>query len=344
MKELVRHLERLLLNHDCVAIPQIGGFVTSNKPARYVEEENLYLPPFRSVGFNERLKTDDKLLVQSYEETYKCSQAEAKRMIGEEITNLQKELWDTGSYDLGSIGVLSLDDSGNIQFSPCLAGTVCPSYYGLDALWMQPLQEEAVSTTDTISSSNKTTRAIDMQENEEITIHLKKTWLYNTAAVVAIALITFFISPEAKNTDQNHNVTTQFTRLLWLPENQNVSTLHITPIIPQPIKTQKAKQSKPEIIQKEAKEPTMAQPQIYTEVEKGYCVVAASALGENNARKYVERLHQEGYTDAQIYKNGDMIRVVFPGYQTEEEARMKKKELNTLSQNAFASAWIYEIK
>ncbi|WP_302310163.1 hypothetical protein [Paraprevotella clara] len=37
MKELVKHIEILLLDHDCVVVPQIGGFVTCNAPANHLE-------------------------------------------------------------------------------------------------------------------------------------------------------------------------------------------------------------------------------------------------------------------------------------------------------------------
>ena len=63
-------------------------------------------------------------------------------MLGEQIRDLQQELWETGTYDLGSIGVLMLDERNNVEFSPCQAGTVCPAYYGLDALLFEPLQAE----------------------------------------------------------------------------------------------------------------------------------------------------------------------------------------------------------
>ena len=116
MKELVKHIEILLLDHDCVVVPQIGGFVTCNAPAKYVEEENLFLPPIRTVGFNERLKADDGLLVRSYVEAYDCSDTEARAMLGEQIRDLQQELWETGTYDLGSIGVLMLDERNNVEF------------------------------------------------------------------------------------------------------------------------------------------------------------------------------------------------------------------------------------
>ena len=117
MKELVKHIEILLLDHDCVVVPQIGGFVTCNAPAKYVEEENLFLPPIRTVGFNERLKADDGLLVRSYVEAYDCSDTEARAMLGEQIRDLQQELWETGTYDLGSIGVLMLDERNNVELS-----------------------------------------------------------------------------------------------------------------------------------------------------------------------------------------------------------------------------------
>ncbi|MBO5704071.1 MAG: SPOR domain-containing protein, partial [Bacteroidaceae bacterium] len=52
MIALARHIESLLLKHDCVIVPDFGGFVTQQVAARYVEDEGLFLPPYRSVGFN----------------------------------------------------------------------------------------------------------------------------------------------------------------------------------------------------------------------------------------------------------------------------------------------------
>ena len=66
MIALARHIESLLLKHDCVIVPDFGGFVTQQVSARYVEDEGLFLPPYRSVGFNGCLKLNDGLLAQSY--------------------------------------------------------------------------------------------------------------------------------------------------------------------------------------------------------------------------------------------------------------------------------------
>ena len=191
MKELVKHIEILLLEHDCVVVPQIGGFVTCNAPAKYIEDENLFLPPIRTVGFNERLKADDGLLMRSYVSAYHCTEAEAKKMLGEQIRDLQQELWENGTYDLGSIGVLTQDAQGNVQFSPCQAGTVCPAYYGLDALFFEPLQELAAGSGQEAAETSAVEEAVTVdtvvtpaaeQKRGEITIRVKTSWLQNVAA------------------------------------------------------------------------------------------------------------------------------------------------------------------
>ena len=64
--ELERHIEILLLSNDCVIVPNLGGFVAHNIEARYQEQEQLFLPPLRTLGFNPQLTINDSLLVQSY--------------------------------------------------------------------------------------------------------------------------------------------------------------------------------------------------------------------------------------------------------------------------------------
>ena len=71
--------------------------------------------------------------------------------------------------------------------------------------------------------------------------------------------------------------------------------------------------------------------------------MVASAISEKNAESYVERLHKEGYKEAQVYKKGNMVRVVFPGFASEAEAHAKMNVLSDRSEE-FASAWVYHIK
>ena len=42
--ELQRHIEILLLTNDCVIVPDFGGFITHNVPARYDTSDKSFLP------------------------------------------------------------------------------------------------------------------------------------------------------------------------------------------------------------------------------------------------------------------------------------------------------------
>ena len=59
MLNLSRHIESLLLDHNCVIIPGFGGFITQYTSARYIKEEGIFLPPYRNIIFNKELVLND---------------------------------------------------------------------------------------------------------------------------------------------------------------------------------------------------------------------------------------------------------------------------------------------
>ena len=54
--ELNRHIEILLLNNDCVIVPNLGGFMAHHVEARYEEDEQAFLPPLRTLGLTLSLR------------------------------------------------------------------------------------------------------------------------------------------------------------------------------------------------------------------------------------------------------------------------------------------------
>ena len=87
MNELVKHIEILLLSKDCVIVPNFGGFVAHHVDAHYEENDCLFFPPLRTIGFNPQLKLNDSLLVQSYVDAYEMSYPDAY-----EIASLQQSM------------------------------------------------------------------------------------------------------------------------------------------------------------------------------------------------------------------------------------------------------------
>ena len=138
MIELSKHIESLLLKHDCVIVPGLGGFVTQYVPARRIDDEMLFLPPCRSVGFNPQLTLNDGLLVQSYMQAYDTNYPETVKLINNSVQQLKIQLQEEGEYELSGIGKLTLGVGGKYNFIPCEAGVLSPELYGLDAV-TQPL-------------------------------------------------------------------------------------------------------------------------------------------------------------------------------------------------------------
>ena len=145
--ELERHIEILLLDNDCVIVPGLGGFTAHHVEARYDESDDVFLPPLRTLGFNPLLKINDSLLVQSYVEAYDISYPEALRRIEGEVEELRQRLGNDGYYEMTDIGMLEVNEDGNIVFTPCEAGILTPGLYGLSSFEMPPLAAEVAEET-----------------------------------------------------------------------------------------------------------------------------------------------------------------------------------------------------
>lgn len=141
--ELGRHIEILLLSNDCVIVPGFGGFMAHHVEARYDDRDGLFLPPLRMLGFNPLLTINDSLLVQSYVEAYDISYPEALSRIEEEVKAVEREIRETGSYEINNIGEISLNEEGHYLFTPCEAGILTPNLYGLYSFAFATLDKAA---------------------------------------------------------------------------------------------------------------------------------------------------------------------------------------------------------
>ena len=186
MIELDRHIEILLLSNDCVIVPGLGGFMAHHVDARYDEEDASFLPPLRTLGFNPQLKMNDSLLVQSYIEAYDISYPEALRRIESEVDELRQHLETNGRFELNDLGVLQLNDEGNMEFEPCEAGILTPDLYGLSTFEMKPLAIQQAEEEPAAPVTDET----EVQEvDDEPAITIRMSWLRNVvAAAAAVAL------------------------------------------------------------------------------------------------------------------------------------------------------------
>lgn len=143
MEELARHIEVLLLENDCVIVPGLGGFIAHDQPSAKADDEDVFTPPSRSIGFNPLLRLNDGLLIQSYMSVYSTSYFEASKIIEHQVRELMDTLYEDGKVQLRNIGELQYDIAGRYRFTPCTDKIPTPALYGLDSFSMPDLQELA---------------------------------------------------------------------------------------------------------------------------------------------------------------------------------------------------------
>lgn len=215
------------MSNDCVIVPGFGGFMAHHVDARYDGTDNMFLPPLRTVGFNPQLTMNDSLLVLSYVETYDMSYPEALRRIEDEVAEIRQTLENEGKYEVDNVGILSLNEDGNIEFEPHEAGILTPDFYGLGGFDMMPVAQltageeantnkaatskTAAPTTESKPNANFVEMPVKPMQKEKETavnnsvfinddeeeetsaefISIRKSWLRNLAAA-CIAIIAFF--------------------------------------------------------------------------------------------------------------------------------------------------------
>jgi nucleoid DNA-binding protein len=131
MKILIHHIENLLPEHDCVVVPGLGGFVQSETQARLSEDGILY-PGRKEICFNPRLKFNDGLLAQSYQEIHDLTFEEANQQIQQAVREIHSKLEEGKYLRIGHIGTLSRKDQ-QLQFQPDSKNHFHPEAFGLTA-------------------------------------------------------------------------------------------------------------------------------------------------------------------------------------------------------------------
>lgn len=373
MIELQRHIEILLLTNDCVIVPGLGGFMAHHIEARFDEEDNTFVPPLRTLGFNQNLTMNDSLLVQSYIECYDISYPEALRRIEDEVNELRQHLQTEGSFELNDIGMLTLNSEGNIEFRPCEAGILTPGLYGLGTFEMEPLQKAVTVMVEGQRSKDEGQPDEPMvlqvaedeqqevaEEEKEPVIVIKLSWLRNAVAVAAAVLAFFMIATPVSNSQLDIQKGVQQSSIIPLSKQETLTTWGDEALVPElekqnPLQWNIGEESdKQNSLQEDLcaelndkEEITSEQPAAdVTEVTPPaveYCIVLACQVSQKNADGLMALLQENGFNNAYI-TNKKFRRVCYGHYATNDEATSDLRQLRQQSKKLFGEGWVMKVK
>lgn len=115
------HIQYLLRQHDCVIVPGLGAFIAVSSPTQIDMVNMRIFPPSRIVSFNQALKEDDGLLVNSFARKNLLTFEDARMAIVHEVSEIQKKLNEGEIIECGSLGTLRLQEEFKPVFSPQVA-------------------------------------------------------------------------------------------------------------------------------------------------------------------------------------------------------------------------------
>ncbi len=375
MIELTKHIEILLLENDCVIVPGLGGFIAHHQPAHYEEDEGVFLPPTRTVGFNPQLTMNDGLLTQAYMQTHHTDFPDASRKIAQKVSELKEILYSEGVVEMTGIGSLHYTIYNTYEFHPQVSGVLSPTLYGLDAYSMLPLTELPVEQ-----------KKVEKKKKE---FHLNPQWLSNAVAVVIAAVLFFALSFPVENTYvdkgvyaslgtdclfdaiRSHSMATS----LIVKEVEEPQKQVTSPVVPVTVKVEKVApvakaEAQPvqnvdmlekEIIKKETPkvvevsetkkvstpakvkvaETKKESPKVVAK-KKNYHIIVASLTTLSDANRMLEQYKKQGYSDAVVKENNGRFRISLCSYVDKSVAYQKLNDLKKA--DAFKGAWMLTSK
>ena len=351
MTELERHIAKLLLDNDCVIVPGFGGFMAHHIAASYDEKNHIFLPPTRTVGFNPRLTMNDSVLAQDYVSCYDLSYPEALRRIESEVDEFrQMILGKDGGYELCGIGRLYALENGEYDFIPNDTGITTPATYGFQAFELDTLP-----ATESASESASAASADDIRKTEPSPFAA-----YSPIAKAAPSPM----HSEEKETEQQTlslNIPVKMLRhmaaacivlfvMLSIPSrlgdastgttNQSaIDTKWLYEIMPKEMTSGKPRSL---VASEEAAQAKANEHADEADALPYYTIVLASRVSIKNAQQYVDKLHQQGMTEASVCRSNGFTKVIYKKFASRAEANSALSRLK--ADSSFADSWITEIK
>lgn len=348
MNELNLHISRLLLEHNCVIVPDLGGFVTQYCPAHFDEVAGCFVAPSYQVGFNPLLQTDDGVLAHSFMMVNQTSYDEAVHDIRLCVHQLREALRTRKEVTLLNIGTFKQSVSGGYDFTPLKEGIDTPTLFALP-----PLSIEKLDRTET------ETIVLPLQSPKDgYTFHISKSMLRSVAAA-AVAIIFYFVwaAPLNRHAGIQTNEAQMFEQITHILGNVSASPQQKTEYLQQFVhqadenesisaeelmqgkQSSPAPTSTPETDAASSQQQPVAQQAVAQPQQTAYSLVVASQVPMSGAEQLVEKLKKSGHQDARVVKRHNVVRVVVGNYPTYSEARKGLKLMRSGSKD-FAESWV----
>lgn len=300
--EINQYIKELLLLNDCVIIPEFGGFVANYKPAHI--EGNQFFPPCKEIAFNNKLISNDGLLINFIADQEGLSYFSAKQKLEDFVEETLLSLEQNRNVYFDGVGYLHYDSRENLQFEPHLKQNLLVESYGLQNFSYEKLYQRQIPKP-----------AFKVEYKEPVPVIFQKRKLQKL--IIAIPLLMAMALIPMKN---NKEYLSKSDLGMWEALTQSAPVANAVSV----------EKNEAEYIANSTAENV---------IQNKYYIIGGSFKSDENALKYIQQLKAEGYNgqDLGIFKG--LHRIALKGFSNMEDAQ---KELNSmLYKNPHSGVWIH---
>ena len=321
-------IAQLLLKHDCVIVPQLGGFVTFYKSAVIHPINHSIQPPSKQLGFNRHLTTSDGLLLNNYVKSTGEAIPKAQAALEQWTQQILNHLANGLKAHLDGIGTLWTDAQGQMQFVPSEKFITDFTSFGLSNIQL-PAKSQVHPGIQTSKTAWK-----------------KLAVAASVAVLLASGLFVF--QHNTTNTDTagwNPDLTTSSVQKSERPSVPTITTVHTEqnfqkeffdlwnaePIAVAQLATKKVESAETTNVQESEIKPlvTARSTNNKTAAEWGKSwVVGGVFKSRDNAQEQVTTMKSQGFANAQVIPFQDYFYAVYGTAKNDkDEAQLRAKVL-----------------
>lgn len=337
-QSIITLIENLINEHDCIIIPNFGGFVVNIEDFKLNQNDWVISPRKRWIAFNKQLKSDDGLLATQWANMNQISHKEGFQEINQFSKFITAELIKNEQLAFGNIGEFQLSTESKITFIPNSEKNYDLSMFGLTSVNIVPI-------TSTKNKPELIEPKIDTTYHEEISqveleseiSHSKsilpKHIIYTILAFIFAGFSAYFLTEP-----NSRYVNSSFSPFTIKIAKKNIET---------PIKKKVANQTINSGLEENEIRPAIDSNKI-TQVPANNIsldkieLIAASFLTMEKAETALAEFQSKGFSDAKILAKGENEKFYRVSVGIESTFESGYKTAARLKKENKLDIWVYK--
>jgi nucleoid DNA-binding protein len=327
------YLIELLQLHECVIVPDFGGFVSNYHSARVDYIHNNFNPPGKDIVFNSKLNKNDGLLINYISKSEGIAYSDSSKYVSEFVDGILSRLEKGEEISLKGIGKFHLDRYSKLIFEPVVTENLLIDVYGMESFHFKQLKHERY---------NNPTSGFANKDAVNVIFHTRrvKQLLVGVPIILALTLIPLSKDFEKHNLFVNKQDTNTAT-LSLIDSAIPVTDVKFTNSINSSVaNNNKQVTTASNTTVKEKTSSIITQPEIVKTSDSGsYHLVGGSFSNKTNAEKYYLEMSNKGFNTRLFTLPNGYTRVTINSFYKRKDAL---EALNHIRANNLDSEiWLY---